>query len=60
MDRALILMYRAFFVNNGAFSQDKNAIVVKIPQYVMIDKNSFYMIYRIYVSDGKLFIRELI
>jgi hypothetical protein len=53
-------MYRAFFINNGILSQDKNAIVVRVPQYVMIDKNSFYMIYRIFISDGKLFIRELI
>lgn len=60
IERPLIVIYKTFFIGDGEISQDEKTIVIKIPQYLQVAQNSFYMIYRIYMLDNKLFIRELI
>ena len=58
MDRSLIMMYRTFFLYDGKLSQDQNVITIKIPQHLKMEESSFYIVYRIHITDEKLLVKN--
>ena len=58
MDKCLITIYKTVLLYGGVISQEKDIITVKIPQHLKMEENSFYMVYRIYITDGKLLAKD--
>jgi len=54
IDKCLLTIYKNSLLYMGRISQEKEVITLKIPQHLQIEYNSFYMIIRIHILDGKL------
>lgn len=58
MDKSLIMMYRTALMYSGVITQDIDIITVKIPQHLKDEENSFYMVYRIHITETKLLVKH--
>lgn len=58
MDKCLITIYKTILLYGGKISQEADTITVKIPQHLTIEENSFYMVHRIHIAEGRLWIRD--
>ena len=58
MHKCLMMMYRTALIYGGAITQENDVITVKIPQHLKMEDNSFYMVYRIHISEEKLLVKD--